>query len=118
MLTNATAMVAIFSYRHSIMKQSSRTLTFPLEQLSRGARMPAMAMEGDIGDTEFDMAALESSHACKSYPSRGADGQQQAITMVVVIFMGLLERLAVSTVKLSRPRNPSTSGLERWSTAL
>ena len=44
--------------------------------------MPAMAMEGSIDDAECGVAALESSHACKSYPSRGADGQQQAITMV------------------------------------
>ena len=30
--------------------------------------MPAIAMEGDIGDTEFDMAPLESSHAYKRIP--------------------------------------------------
>ena len=65
--------------------------------------MPAMAMEGSIDDAECGVAALESSHACKSYPSRGADGQQQAIIIVVVICMGLLERLAASMIEPSRP---------------
>ena len=64
--------------------------------------MPAMAMEGSkaIQNAAWQ---LSRAHAYKSYPSRGADGQQQAIIIVVVICMGLLERLAASMIALSRP---------------